>query len=50
MGFTEVKAYLDTAGYGDRVTEFTVSSATVELAAQARIARRHGLRRRFPLW
>ena len=35
MGFTEVKAYLDQAGYGDRVTEFTVSSATVELAAQA---------------
>ena len=35
MGFTEVKAYLDTEGYGDRVTEFTVSSATVELAAQA---------------
>ena len=35
MGFTEVKAYLDTEGYGDRVTEFTVSSATVELAAKA---------------
>ena len=35
MGFKEVKAYLDQAGYGDRVTEFTVSSATVELAAQA---------------
>ena len=35
MGFKEVKAYLNQAGYGDRVTEFTVSSATVELAAQA---------------
>lgn len=35
MGFDEVNAYLTQAGYGDRVQEFDVSSATVELAAQA---------------
>ena len=35
MGFEEVNAYLVQAGYGDRVQEFDVSSATVELAAQA---------------
>ena len=35
MGFEEVKAYLTQAGYGDRAVEFDVSSATVELAAQA---------------
>ena len=35
MGFEEVNAYLVQAGYGDRVQEFDVSSATVELAAVA---------------
>ena len=35
MGFEEVNAYLVQAGYGDRVQEFDVSSATVELAAEA---------------
>ena len=35
MGFEEVNSYLVQAGYGDRVQEFDVSSATVELAAQA---------------
>lgn len=35
MAFTEAKAFLDEKGYGDRVMEFEVSSATVELAAVA---------------
>ncbi len=35
MSFTKAKQYLDNSGYGDRVQEFTVSSATVELAAVA---------------
>ena len=35
MGFNEVNAYLTQAGYGDRVQEFDVSSATVELPTQA---------------
>lgn len=35
MAFEKAKAYLDQKGYGDRVREFDVSSATVELAAQA---------------
>ncbi len=35
MGFDEVNAYLTQAGFGNRVQEFDVSSATVELAAQA---------------
>lgn len=35
MAFTEAKAFLDEKGFGDRVMEFEVSSATVELAAVA---------------
>lgn len=35
MGFLEAKSYLEQRGYGDRVKEFDVSSATVELAAIA---------------
>ena len=35
MTIEKVKAYLAECGLGDRVTEFDVSSATVELAAQA---------------
>lgn len=35
MAIEAVKAYLAERGYLDRVMEFTVSSATVELAAQA---------------
>lgn len=35
MTIEKVKAYLTECGLGDRVTEFDVSSATVELAAQA---------------
>lgn len=35
MTIEAVKQYLTTCGLGDRVTEFDVSSATVELAAQA---------------
>ena len=35
MAFDKAKAYLETKGYGDRVKEFEVSSATVELAALA---------------
>lgn len=35
MSYEKVKAYLDSRGYGDRAREFEVSSATVELAAQA---------------
>ena len=35
MTIEAVKAYLDGCGLGDRVYEFDVSSATVELAAQA---------------
>lgn len=35
MTIEKVKAYLAECGLGDRVTEFGVSSATVELAAQA---------------
>ena len=35
MTIEEVKAYLTGCGLGDRVQEFDVSSATVELAAQA---------------
>lgn len=35
MAFDRAKAYLDKKGYGDRIKEFDVSSATVELAAQA---------------
>ena len=35
MTIEQVKAYLEECGLGDRVQEFTVSSATVELAAQA---------------
>lgn len=35
MAFDVAKAYLDNRGYGDRVREFEVSSATVELAAIA---------------
>ena len=35
MAFDRAKAWLDGKGYGDRVMEFTVSSATVELAAAA---------------
>lgn len=35
MAFTEAKAFLDKKGFGDRVMEFEVSSATVELAAVA---------------
>ena len=35
MSFDKAKKYLDTAGYGERVKEFSVSSATVELAARA---------------
>ena len=35
MNIEQVKAYLADCGLGDRVQEFDVSSATVELAAQA---------------
>ena len=35
MTIEQVKAYLTECGLGDRVKEFDVSSATVELAAQA---------------
>lgn len=35
MNFDIIKAYLAESGYGDRVMQFDVSSATVELAAQA---------------
>lgn len=35
MAFDIAKKYLDKKGYGDRVKEFDVSSATVELAATA---------------
>ena len=35
MSFELVKNYLTERGYGDRAREFTVSSATVELAAHA---------------
>ena len=35
MAFDRAKAHLDKLGLGDRVKEFSVSSATVELAAQA---------------
>lgn len=35
MAFEAAKQYLDSIGLGDRVKEFDVSSATVELAAQA---------------
>ena len=35
MTIEQVKAYLTECGLGDRVQEFQVSSATVELAAQA---------------
>ena len=35
MSFELVKDYLTRRGYGDRAQEFEVSSATVELAAQA---------------
>ena len=35
MAFDRAKEYLDKMGFGDRVREFDVSSATVELAAVA---------------
>lgn len=35
MAIEKVKAYFEACGIGDRVREFDVSSATVELAAQA---------------
>lgn len=35
MAFEKAKKYLDEKGFGDRVKVFTVSSATVELAAKA---------------
>lgn len=35
MAFEAAKAYLAARGFDDRIHEFTVSSATVELAAQA---------------
>lgn len=35
MAFEAAKEYLERKGFGDRVQEFAVSSATVELAAQA---------------
>ncbi len=35
MAFDKAKAYLEEKGFGDRVKEFEVSSATVELAAIA---------------
>lgn len=35
MAFEKAKAYLEQKGFGERVKEFAVSSATVELAAQA---------------
>ncbi len=35
MSIEACRAYLEARGYGDRIQEFQVSSATVELAAQA---------------
>ena len=35
MSIEKVRAYFDTLGIADRIQEFPVSSATVELAAQA---------------
>ena len=35
MAFERAKEYLESKGYGDRIMEFDVSSATVELAAIA---------------
>lgn len=35
MSFDQAKAFLDERGFGERVMEFEVSSATVELAAAA---------------
>ncbi len=35
MGLEEARSYLEGKGFGDRVLTFDVSSATVELAAQA---------------
>ena len=35
MSFDKAKAYLDEKGYGDRVLTFDVSTATVDLAAEA---------------
>ena len=35
MAIEKVRAYFERQGIGDRVREFEVSSATVELAAQA---------------
>ena len=35
MQFNDIKSYLTEKGYGERVKEFPVSCATVELAAAA---------------
>mgnify|MGYP000093228048 FL=1 len=35
MAFQTAKEYLEKRGFGDRIKEFDVSSATVELAAVA---------------
>lgn len=35
MSFDKAKRYLESRGFGDRVLEFEVSSATVDLAAEA---------------
>lgn len=35
MAFEKTEKYLSDRGFGDRIQTFTVSSATVELAAQA---------------
>ena len=35
MSFEKAKSYLDECGFGERVMQFTTSSATVELAAAA---------------
>lgn len=46
MSIEKAKAYLRQFGAEDRVIEFPVSSATVELAAEAATANRHASQKR----
>ena len=47
MAFQAAKEFLEKRGFGDRIKEFDVSSATVELAAVAEAGKRPTLQKHY---
>ena len=50
MAFTKAKEHLERCGFGDRIMEFAVSSATVKEAAEAVGSTEGEIARHCPFW